>query len=46
MLQSYCQYKMYLDSKYVKTEEQRGINPDYGHKKMFSFSPVTTQVSF
>ena len=35
---------MYLENTYNKSEEIKGINPDYSHRKMFSFTPVTKQV--
>lgn len=37
---------MYLDKEFNQTETvKRTINPDFNHEKLFSFSPVTKQVS-
>ncbi len=35
---------MYLDGSFTKTKEIKGINPEYGFKKLLSFNPVTKQV--
>ena len=44
--ESFCKYKVYLDKDYNQTEKvKKTINPDYQHEKLFSFAPVTKQVS-
>lgn len=42
--QSYCKYKFYLDKDATCTNAVGGtINPDYNHRKKFSYNPVTKQ---